>query len=282
MEIECLKRKRRSMIKNPESYKRGHSGDISTKARITVVCDNCSKEWQTTYNHYKKKKLTVDLCQSCKNSKGICGMLNKKHSNATKQKYSEQRSGENNSFWGKKHTKDQKLQWSKIRSGKVWRPPITPDECKRISKRMFAYWSGLSEEERTARLSNYDYSTMLKQILCNGPYSKLHRRVKSDMESLFITDFESECRILDYVVDECSENRKIVIEVNGDYWHANPDRYQPDELITYPKRVMSAREVWHRDMRRESRIREAGYRVITLWESDIHSNKHLKVLRSLS
>lgn len=60
---------------------------------------------------------------------------------------------------------------------------------------------------------------------------------------------------------------KTLIEVNGDFWHANPAKgyVRSDELLSGWK----VGEVWDKDAVKRLKAEKAGYRVVTLWESDI-------------
>lgn len=64
----------------------------------------------------------------------------------------------------------------------------------------------------------------------------------------------------DFVVDD------IVFECYGDYWHANPRTYTPDEKIYAD---VTAKMIWERDQARQDLFQEAGYRVVIFWESEI-------------
>ncbi|MFA6073997.1 MAG: NUMOD3 domain-containing DNA-binding protein [Candidatus Woesearchaeota archaeon] len=57
--------------------------------------------------------------------------------------------------------------------------------------------------------------------------------------------------------------QKIIIECDGDYFHANPDFYSNEKLN---KRQIEQRE---RDELRNKQLTEKGYKVIRLWEHDI-------------
>lgn len=59
----------------------------------------------------------------------------------------------------------------------------------------------------------------------------------------------------------------LVIEVDGDYWHANPDLFLPDDTIGPKKK--SARQIWANDLKREEKIKSFGYRVMRVWASSL-------------
>lgn len=69
-----------------------------------------------------------------------------------------------------------------------------------------------------------------------------------------------------YRPDFCIEGLKILIEVQGDYWHANPDLYDDEDCTL---RQIASRE---KDLLKKSIYESLGYTVIYIWESDIKNN----------
>ena len=62
----------------------------------------------------------------------------------------------------------------------------------------------------------------------------------------------------------------LLIELNGDFWHANPNRYSADDMIERPRQPLKkASDIWSQDARKRSVAENLGFRVVTLWESDL-------------
>lgn len=59
-----------------------------------------------------------------------------------------------------------------------------------------------------------------------------------------------------------------LIEVQGDYWHANPKKYQPDDIIKWSMGKMTAKQVWIRDEFKCELAKSLGYELFVVWESD--------------
>jgi len=59
---------------------------------------------------------------------------------------------------------------------------------------------------------------------------------------------------------------KILIEVNGDFWHANPTKYVATDVLLGD---LTAEKIWLKDKRKVDRATAEGYTVITLWENEI-------------
>lgn len=57
-----------------------------------------------------------------------------------------------------------------------------------------------------------------------------------------------------------------VYEFQGDFWHGNPRRFKPDEIN--PRNGYTFGFLFERTQAKNTRIRELGYNVIEMWESD--------------
>jgi hypothetical protein len=68
-------------------------------------------------------------------------------------------------------------------------------------------------------------------------------------------------------VDAFDPNTNIVYEFYGDYWHGNPNKYPP-EKINLRTRNKTMKELYDNTMKREEILKNAGYKLITIWESD--------------
>lgn len=66
-----------------------------------------------------------------------------------------------------------------------------------------------------------------------------------------------------------------IIEYNGDYWHANPRKYDKDHIMKYPgDKCIRAEEVWKKDTDKIALAESEGYEVLVIWESDFNKNKN--------
>jgi hypothetical protein len=61
----------------------------------------------------------------------------------------------------------------------------------------------------------------------------------------------------------------LVVEVFGDYYHANPIKYLPSDLISLFKGKVEAQEIWARDLVRLEKLGQCGYRTMIVWEYEI-------------
>lgn len=73
-------------------------------------------------------------------------------------------------------------------------------------------------------------------------------------------------------------NKKLVIEIYGNHWHANPNMYKPNDVIHLWTGNFTAKEIWDKDIIRENHIKSLGYDIIILWEDEIHKNNFNKII----
>ena len=96
------------------------------------------------------------------------------------------------------------------------------------------------------------------------PQKLLYNQIKKDNDDAILECFLDDIkRNVDIFVP--SQNK--VIELYGDYWHANPKKYDGDYFNDLIK--LTAQEIWERDRKREREIIEAGYKLKIIWECDI-------------
>jgi len=107
--------------------------------------------------------------------------------------------------------------------------------------------------------------------------SKLEMEVYSQVKNNVSGDAESNIPIGPYIVDIISGNK--IIEVNGDFWHANPEMYKADEIINEHLLPIKAKDKWKSDKLRKEYLISKGYDVIEIWENDWLNNKDEQINR---
>jgi very-short-patch-repair endonuclease len=70
--------------------------------------------------------------------------------------------------------------------------------------------------------------------------------------------------------DVCCSRRNKILEINGDYWHANPAKYDADWINR--STLLSATDIWNLDSQKLISARDRGFEVMVIWESDIRAN----------
>ena len=150
------------------------------------------------------------------------------------------------------------LDYRKKTSNSIKKSLNTPEQKMARSKLMKERWN--SENGRNDLLDK----------LLNGlknRLSKLHQKIRDELK-LGINGFVSEQRVGRYLVDELNEPKKLIVEINGDYVHANPKIYKPDDIIYLPGNSYTATEKWESDTIKRHNLEKMGYIVITIWETD--------------
>lgn len=99
----------------------------------------------------------------------------------------------------------------------------------------------------------------------------LHKRIRAIL-CLGDLGFLSEQCIGPYRVDEFHRDKRVIVEINGDYVHANPKKYPYDTPISVNGLRYTARQKWEQDLHRANYLRKQGYLVLTVWESDDMEN----------
>lgn len=97
----------------------------------------------------------------------------------------------------------------------------------------------------------------------------------SKKENIFIQHAENSKEFVipttKYRADGYCDATKTVYEFYGDYWHGNPNRYDGEHINSV--RNMTMGELYTETIRRENIIKNLGYNLITIWESDWDLNK---------
>lgn len=131
-------------------------------------------------------------------------------------------------------------------------------------------WNKLSLEDKQKRLkilhSNFE-SGIEKEI----------QGILSDLNIPYSTHFFISNRSFDIKIGKT----KKIIEVNGDYWHANPEIYKESDIICN-KNIgkVTASEIWERDLEKKKTAESKGYQIFYIWENDIKkkSREELEIM----
>lgn len=182
-------------------------------------------------------------------------------------------SGENNPFFGKKHTSQTKKKISKSRKGKccgINNPMNDPIKREKISDK-------LKEKYKNGELDSLkdiQKKTMIQSRingkLKNAPVSKLEIEIQNKLKEKNI-DFEPQFKINTKPFDFFIKKYNLLVEFNGDYFHANPEKYEANYLNK--KKKMFAWELWKIDEIKKQEAIENGYNFLTIWESDYKKDK---------
>jgi len=101
-------------------------------------------------------------------------------------------------------------------------------------------------------------------VKISKPQQKVFEQTKKDFPGAILEEYLKDVGLN---VDIYIPSQKRIIEVYGDYWHCNPEKYNDDY---YHKQLhMTAKEKWIADKKRQQKLEDAGYRVEVVWENTI-------------
>jgi G:T-mismatch repair DNA endonuclease (very short patch repair protein) len=121
-----------------------------------------------------------------------------------------------------------------------------------LYKICYNYWLNLTDEQ--------------KDFLMDKIYSSIESKITNCLDKLNITytrRFMVGRRFFDIKINN------ILIDVNGDIWHANPKLYKENDKITFPFKKVKAKHIWQKDKSKKELAESYGYKVFYIWESDI-------------
>lgn len=149
------------------------------------------------------------------------------------------------------------------------------------------------------RERNIKWSAKIEEKYKNGEFTKFCKHNYSNTELEFVKDLLNQYKSNDNVYCALPGNKqffrhfkdkgitlaydlvigKKIIEFNGDYWHCNPNKYEPD----YFHRFMNctAQEKWNFDETKINLIKSCGYEVLVIWESEYNENKELTISKCI-
>lgn len=140
---------------------------------------------------------------------------------------------------------------------------------KRKPERIQKLWGG--RDRWWASLSDEEKSSFMAEVCSKNTFgSKIETRVREALDQLHISHkrwVSVGHRNFDFGIDGC----QILVEVNGDFWHANPSKYNAEDVIPFPDGHRKAKEVWEKDKKKQLIAERKGYNVLVLWESDLKS-----------
>ena len=158
---------------------------------------------------------------------------------------------------------------------------LTIEKCKQTFKRLYNVINPSqvpfirekavqSNKERFSKLSKDELREITRKaresVSSRGGYSsKLEIRLQKILDGLKIS-YEANKNLFGYNYDIVFDN--IIIEINGVYWHAKPNKYSSDFLIM---NGLKAQDVWEKDERKQSTAIENGYKTFVIWEDTLNS-----------
>jgi G:T-mismatch repair DNA endonuclease (very short patch repair protein) len=128
-------------------------------------------------------------------------------------------------------------------------------------------WETKTEEEKKKHIEK------IKEGLDdNDPFSSsLEDRVANFFDDIGV-EYQRQFFVARKSYDFRIESTPLIIEINGDYWHANPEIYEAKDLLNYPEKQVEAEQIWQRDVQKIELAESYGYDVCVIWEKEINED----------
>lgn len=150
---------------------------------------------------------------------------------------------------------------------------MSEDEKKELhNKKMegFKKWyDNLSEEEKNKIIKNRLIKSTQTKLLNNSFASSLEKRLLNLFNEMNI-EVKQQLFINRRSYDFLIKNTNKIIEVQGDFWHANPSIYKKNDILNLCSRgKLEAELIWNNDLEKKNLAESYGYNVYYIWESDM-------------
>lgn len=74
-----------------------------------------------------------------------------------------------------------------------------------------------------------------------------------------------------YCIDGIDYENKIVYEFYGDFFHGNPDVYDPNQINPLLKETFG--DLYKKTLDKEEIIKQSGYKIVSIWEKEFNQKK---------
>jgi very-short-patch-repair endonuclease len=276
--------------------------------QVEIQCQTCQKFYQRKLSHaHLIKKYQCNSCHSTLNnpfkgkkhsvefkeklSKDRKGKRLNPHSKSTYQwwlekygkeeadkrqsianeKCREASTGEKNGFYGKTHTNE--VIQTIIKKTKATNSLKTEEQKKETSNKLkLAHLKQKSENNEQYIKNRQKAGKISTQCQSKYKMNKIEKLVQDELKKLNIK-FEYSVILGNYQFDFGNKEKRILIEVQGDYWHGNKKLYQ------YLNHVQACNV--QRDKLKEQFAIDNKFKLITIWEQDILNNNFTNFLAEI-
>lgn len=138
---------------------------------------------------------------------------------------------------------------------------------KKAHDEYIKWWNNLSEEDRNIKIIE-KIEILEKNRVC-GFSSKLEDRISKILCENNIEHIRQKW-LNRKSYDIQISNTNLLIEIQGDFWHANPEIYKPDDIISIDGGI-PAYQIWEKDKDKKINAEKYNYTILYLWETDINT-----------
>ena len=109
----------------------------------------------------------------------------------------------------------------------------------------------------SSKIANKFFEELSKEEILHN--CKIYSKVTNTFDEYMINE-NNNVYFYDFVIPD----KKICIEFNGAFWHADPTIYKTGDYIHLGKDIL-VDSIWERDSKKLSAIEKRGYRTLVLW-----------------
>lgn len=250
----------------------------------TKICSVCGNEFKKKTKYCSRKCYSsVPKTEECRAKMSAASLGKPKSvshaeniSKGTTDKPKPYLKGDKNPNWEGLYSHDvvvhnKFLQAVKMR-GQAW----TDEDRKKHSQRMLGDSNAMRGKNHSAE-SKKIISETQKQRYKDGVATISRNKISKPEKEIMvwldtkIIKYKSQFHILgiSYTYDLYLPDLNLIIEFQGDYWHANPDKYPSGTFLKIVgKGPILVDSIWERDKSKKESAEAAGFQVKYIWESD--------------
>ena len=239
------------------------------------------KNWGTKHNFDRNCKSRQDWEKRLLETEGI---VNVGQRESVKKKIADRLSKYSEEERKNNYTKGSTLEYWLEKLGEVEGFKRYNEICynKGKSNRLEHYISIYGEDKGTEIYKKRIHDNVTK--IAKGYHTSINEGLKN------ILDENNICYEREFPIQRIDENNrffsydflienKLIVEMNGRFWHADPRWYKETDILNFPGRKMVAKDVWERDNNKKNLAISKGYRFITIWEDDFNNSDKNEILK---
>lgn len=241
--------------------------NASESAKLITV-NKHKKYFQSRYGN----KITNAL------SKGTSGYVKKQ--NTVRAKYNVDNVFQIEEIIKKLHTSELELKRSET-AKKNW----TDLKRKAQSIKSQCFWDNISDERKNEILSkNFLNKHIVKKRHTISNLETRICKILRDNNISFVSQHTIKYKIDNktryFIYDILIPKYNMLIEVQGDYYHANPKIYKLDDKLNFFGTINIANEIWNKDKLKKDIALKNDFNIIYVWEDEI-KNKSNDSIKSI-
>jgi G:T-mismatch repair DNA endonuclease (very short patch repair protein) len=272
-DIDILYQERKSLAAKTrliEWYINNFDCDNSTIDRLNEYVVNIKSNLSKSLtDHYKSPagKLTKEkLKKRSEKWAPIIGEMNKKKWNDSDWVDAEMNRRYESGQYLKSKITNQKLYQDPEFMKKFIKAVNNPERIEKISTHSKMMWQSPEYVKKILGQAR-NKSIVVNGYKMNIPESvvaNILNDIKVDWKYEQIIKIDKKTYIPDFLI-----NDNIIVEVFGDFWHANPNNYSENDVV-YSN--ITAKQIWERDLLKQMVLEKAGYKVYIIWQDEINTN----------